>query len=261
MRKTSSTPFTLIELLVVIAIIAILAAMLLPALGQAKEMAKKMSCLNNMKQVGLANFQYVNDWNEYMPRASMGEGAGSKDCFFYAWLEYMGCKTDLGAAAGWKAANRKALQCPSEKYENLSCAYDPDGILLTSYYGTVSAQNAAAIATISQNNQWGGMRPFYDSYANEGKRLGQVSDNSVLVEEKFMTSSVNWFGFNNWYSSCYANPYYATPAGYAYAVEHKAGYSPNYYHIKSSNFLMKDGSARSYKLGAITFNNNWIPNN
>jgi prepilin-type N-terminal cleavage/methylation domain-containing protein len=70
--RTREPAFTLIELLVVVAVIAILASLLLPALARAREQAKSVTCAGNLKQVGLMMALYLDEEDDFIPRAWTG---------------------------------------------------------------------------------------------------------------------------------------------------------------------------------------------
>jgi len=112
-RYKCSKGFTLIELLVVVAIIAILAAMLLPALSQARERARSVTCMNNLKQLGIIMHMYTEDYNGYMWEAKMfTPGWTDLQPWFRFFWEVVGPKYTNSSI--WGSASRLVC-CPSRR--------------------------------------------------------------------------------------------------------------------------------------------------
>ena len=77
--------FTLIELLVVMAIIAILAAIMMPVLAKAREVARRTTCLSNARQIGLALMMYCADWSETLPMSYYYQNGSNKNNGYVQW--------------------------------------------------------------------------------------------------------------------------------------------------------------------------------
>jgi prepilin-type N-terminal cleavage/methylation domain-containing protein/prepilin-type processing-associated H-X9-DG protein len=113
--------FTLIEILVVVAIISLLAAILFPVFSRARESARRASCQSNLKQIGLAFMQYVQDYDERYPP---GAGSGNPGTGWANQIEPYG-------------KSLKILRCPSDPYKGVGnffpygASYPPE---IISYY-------------------------------------------------------------------------------------------------------------------------------
>jgi prepilin-type N-terminal cleavage/methylation domain-containing protein/prepilin-type processing-associated H-X9-DG protein len=228
------TYFTLIELLIVIAIIAILASLLLPALKKSRNMAKMISCSNNMKQIGSTAMMYAGDNDSYLPAVANTQWGSSLGAGFivplYTYYGYE-CPPEVPydyRYRDWFAGIGGPFLCQS--------ALSWDGYVEGSNYQLglfkSSGRGISYQFTCGSSTDAGGWSRWSSSeeLRDYPHKILRSPSNSVIVIEQQMVNGYPGGQF--------------PLAGYANSKHLYDG--PNWLHNKSANFLLLDGSVQKY---------------
>jgi len=162
-RRNRVKGFTLIELLVVIAIIAILAAILFPVFARARENARRSSCQQNIRQIGLAIKQYLSDYDESFPQVSVLANGSDTSLTPWGWAE----------AVQPYVKNTQLFQCPSDSAQPGPGAFTGSDANYTDYFynANLNGQNESALQYIASTIMLGDSAPgnaTRNSNGNEG---------------------------------------------------------------------------------------------
>lgn len=240
-RKTG---FTLIELLVVIAIIALLAAILFPVFARARENARKSSCSNNLKQIGIAMLQYTQDYDETTVPGIINPGGG-----LVGWCQLV---------QPYIKSNQ-AFKCPSDSYggtNNGNLAATPVAPFVPRFHSSYainfdsigsSEQTGIAISDIQ--------KPAGVVWAADKGMTGQTTapfinptstNNQTKLENAWYIANA-WTGVAGTYGTNNSDKNTNVNGG----DQHWS--APNPRHLDTCNFLFMDGHVKAQPVSRIYY--------
>ena len=211
--KWAVIDFTLIELLIVIAIIAILAAMLLPALNRARETARRVSCLNNLRTMATATLLYADSNKEFLVPGLRYNSWLAKDYWWTVLAQTVNSKAPGLAYGGVMTGYYKMFSCPTEEVPT-----GPSPGFQYTHYGInkyflhfnapvrrLSSATKPSDVVMQMDSGYSALAMLGDNYASQRHGANRTNSSFLDGHAEFRKLSTDTWKMERLYSS-YSNP-------------------------------------------------------